>query len=419
MDINRLHVKFRRERAVLVGLETQELDAQRVTLDELGRLAESAGAEVVGELEQRRPRPDPGYYVGRGKAEEISELAEELEADVLLFDNDLSPGQIRKLEELSKRRVIDRSELIMDIFASRARTRQAKLQVELAQLEYALPRLRRMWTHLSRIEGGIGTRGPGEKQLETDRRIIQERISELKARLKEIGERRRRQVESRGTTFTLSLVGYTNVGKSSLLNRLTTGGAVVADRLFMTLDTKTRLWDLGSPLRVLVSDTVGFIRKLPHHLISSFHATLEEARDADLLLHVIDASHPDALDQVESVNRVLDQIGAGDRPTIRVLNKVDRLEDREVLAEIASRFSETVAVSAKSGVGIDELTDRVREQVLSGYEEAHFDVEPANGRLRSFLHERGVLLESSTRENGEWNVRVLLNPADLGAARRL
>ncbi len=419
LDMDRKEARFRAERALLVGVELAGMTELDSDLSELESLAESAGAIVVGSCSQRRRMPSPSMFVGTGKAEEIKELADELEADVVIFDDDLSPAQLRNLEKVSDRRVLDRSELIMDIFASRARTSQAKLQVELAQLEYALPRLRRMWSHLSRIEGGIGTRGPGEKQLETDRRLIQSRITELKDRLMKIRRRRERQVESRGNAFTVSLVGYTNVGKSTLLNRVTEGGAVVADRLFMTLDTCSREWDLGDGLKTILSDTVGFIRKLPHHLISSFHATLEEARHADLLLHVIDASHPNLTEQVEAVDRVMKDLGVGDRPCIQVLNKVDQLPDGEHLDDLLTRYPETIPVSAQTGKGLGELKEAVRSRVLERYVQAEFLVEPGNGKLFSFLHNRGVITASSTEEDGKAFFRVMLSPADLAAANRL
>ncbi len=280
-------------------------------LDELRSLATTAGALVVGGLCQRRLKINPATYIGKGKVQELTEQAEAVEADVIVFDNDLSPPQIRNLEKATKIKVLDRSELILDIFATRARTAEARLQVELAQLEYALPRLRQMWSHLGRAAAGIGTRGPGETQLEEDRRLVDLRIRDLKTRLHEVQARKEREVASRREEHTVSLVGYTNAGKSTLMNALTGAGVYVEDKLFSTLDTRTRQWhikDLGC--RVLLSDTVGFIRDLPHHLVASFRkATLEEARQARLLMHVVDASNPHAEEHIKAVKKVTRRAG--------------------------------------------------------------------------------------------------------------
>src|SRR5579864_489148 len=285
-------------------------------LDELRGLAQTAGAVVVGELLQRRDSIIPGTYIGKGKLQELQQLVEAEDADVVIFDNDLSPGQVRNLEKATKAKVIDRSELILDIFASRARTVESRLQVELAQLEYALPRLRKMWTHLSRYKGGIGLRGPGETQLEEDRRLVSHKIRDLKERLATVQLRKQREVRTRNEEHTVSLVGYTNAGKSTLMNRLTGSDVVARDQLFSTLDTRTRQWRLADWGRVLLSDTVGFIRDLPHHLIASFRATLEEARQARLLLHVVDASNPHAEEHIRAVNQVLAELGCKDKPTL-------------------------------------------------------------------------------------------------------
>lgn len=405
------------EKAFLVGVESARFG--EVALDELAALTESAGGAVVGQTTQKRRAPDPGTYIGRGKMEEVAAEAEEAGANLVIFDNDLSPGQLKNLEKGMGRRVIDRSELILDIFASRARTDQARLQVELAQLEYSLPRLRRMWSHLSRIEGGIGTRGPGEKQLETDRRLVKGRISDLRQRLRRIAERREREVAGRSGVFTTALVGYTNVGKSTLLNFLTRGGAETANRLFMTLDTRTRSWAVGNNIRVLLSDTVGFIRSLPHHLVSSFHATLEEARQADLLLHVIDATHPEVDRHVAAVHRVLADLGVTDRPCINVLNKIDLLEDPPGIVALSSRFAETVSVSARTGQGIEDLERLVREKVLAGYVAWDVEVSAQDGRLRAFLCEHAVTERSEELEDGGVRLRVLLSRKDLGQAKSI
>ena len=276
-------------------------------------------------MTQKRQDPDVATYIGSGKVEELKELAEANEADLVVFDNDLAPSQTRNLEKALGVKVIDRTEVILDIFATRASTHEAHLQVELAQLDYALPRLKRMWTHLSRYKGGIGVRGPGEKQLEEDRRLVVHRIQDLKAKLAKVQARKEREVAGRGEVATVSLVGYTNAGKSTLMNALTSAGVLVADKLFATLDTRTRRWQFRGGGHVLLSDTVGFIRNLPHSLVASFKATLEEARQADLLLHVVDASNPEAEKQIEAVKAVLEELELVDQPTLLVLNKADRV----------------------------------------------------------------------------------------------
>ena len=283
------------ESAILVGVELPNRQAGRDNLDELAGLVETAGAEVVGRLTQRRATPDQTTYLGKGKVEQLKLMVRATDADVVIFDNNLAPAQIRNLERELGVKVLDRTEVILDIFSTRARTHEARLAVELAQLEYSLPRLKRMWTHLSRIKAGVGMRGPGEKQLETDRRLVEKRIVELRGELNRILHRKEREVAARNDRMTVSLVGYTNAGKSTLLNKLTGSNVLAEDKLFATLDTRTRRWQLPGWGPVLLSDTVGFIRDLPHGLIASFKATLEEARQADLLLHVADASNPAAL----------------------------------------------------------------------------------------------------------------------------
>ncbi|MDX1962096.1 MAG: GTPase HflX, partial [Pirellulales bacterium] len=275
-----------REAAILVGVLLDQRITEEEPLEELAGLVTSAGARVAGKLTQRRDAPDMTTYVGKGKLEELQSLVEASDADCVVFDNDLNPAQTRNLEQALKVKVLDRTELILDIFANRAQTYEARLAVELAQLQYSLPRLKRMWTHLSRIKAGIGMRGPGEKQLEVDRRLAEKRIHELQTELHEILKRKERLVASRNDRMTVSLVGYTNAGKSTLMNALTGAGVLAQDQLFATLDTRTRRWQLPGWGPVLLSDTVGFIRDLPHSLIASFKATLEEARQADLLLHV-------------------------------------------------------------------------------------------------------------------------------------
>src|SRR5579864_8908284 len=337
LDNAREELTVRLEKAVLisVGLPDRPWLGED-PLDELRGLATTAGARIVGELTQKRQHIVPGTYIGSGKLQELQELVQATDADVVIFDNDLTPAQVRNLEKSLNVKVIDRSELILDIFATRARSTEARMQVELAQLEYALPRLRQMWSHLGRISGGIGARGPGETQLEEDRRLVDLRIRDLKARLVEVQARKEREVRSRREEHTVSLVGYTNAGKSTLMNALTGAGVYVEDKLFSTLDTRTRQWHLKDWGRVLLSDTVGFIRDLPHHLVASFKATLEEARQARLLLHVVDASNPAAEEQIKAVNGVLEELGCKDKPALLVLNKVDRLKDLSYLHVLQS-----------------------------------------------------------------------------------
>ncbi len=325
------------EAAVLVSVQLPNVERHDDPLEELEGLANTAGAHVVGRLVQRRQTPDMTTYLGKGKVDELKQLVDANDADVILFDNDLSPAQTRNLEEATSCKVLDRSEVILDIFASRAQTHQARLAVELAQLQYSLPRLKRMWTHLSRLKMGIGMRGPGEKQLEVDRRLVEKRIADLRSELKDIERRKEREVAGRSDRMTVSLVGYTNAGKSTLLNVLTGSDVLTENRLFATLDTRTRRWQLPGWGPVLLSDTVGFIRDLPHHLIASFKATLEESRQADLLLHVADASNPAAMDQISVVYDVLEELGIEAKDTILVLNKIDAAQRGQVAA-LMSRY---------------------------------------------------------------------------------
>ena len=377
------------ERAVLVGigaLATPE-DGNLWMLDELAELARTAGAKVMGRLYQRLEHPHGSTWIGAGKVTELKEQCEELEANLVIADSELSPAQVRNLEAALDMRVIDRSELIIDIFARHARTRQARLQVELAQLEYMAPRLKRMWTHLSRITGagGIGSRGPGEKQLEVDRRIIQRRIHDLKSELKEIEEHRGRMVSGRDKTFTVALVGYTNAGKSTIMKALTGADVYIANQLFATLDTRTRRWELGDGLEVLLSDTVGFVKDLPHHLVASFHATLEEVREADLLLHVVDASDPDVDLKVQAVRGVLRQIGAGEIAELLVLNKIDLLDDPVERTILARRLDARVLVSAVNGLGLDELATIVGERLSMTQELVELRIPVADGRALALV----------------------------------
>jgi GTP-binding protein HflX len=386
IENNRIERSGRREKAILVGviLPTHEGTSDD-PLEEARGLAKTAGLMVVGTMLQKRPQIDIATYIGSGKVEELKALVAAQEADVVVFDNDLGPAQTRNLERKLEVKVVDRTEVILDIFATHARTHEAHLQVELAQLEYAMPRLKRMWTHLSRYKGGIGLRGPGEKQLEEDRRLVLHRIQELKAKLAKIQARKEREVASRGDVPTVSLVGYTNAGKSTLMNALTEAGVLVEDKLFATLDTRTRRWRFQGGGYALLSDTVGFIRELPHTLVASFKATLEEARQADLLLHVVDASSPEAENQIQAVKGVLAELGLEDHPTLLVLNKTDRVPDRSYLDVLRAHHARSVAISAACGEGLDRLETAVRDALIDHDLEAEVETGVANGRVLAYL----------------------------------
>jgi len=407
MELKRTDLSLRRERVILVRVVRGRVSPDTSPLSELARLARTARAHVVGEIAQRRSAPDPAYYVGRGKLDEIQNLCRATDADAVICDDDLSAGQVRKLEDALGLKVVDRSELILDIFATRAQTRQAKLQVELAQLEYALPRLMKMWAHLSRVEGGIGMRGPGERQLETDRRLVHRRIRDLKQQLDRIEARRQHVVRSRKESTTVALVGYTNAGKSTLLNALTGAKAFVEDKLFATLDTRTRRWALESGQEVLLSDTVGFIERLPHHLIASFHATLAEVREADLLLHVADASAPDLARQIQVVQETLDDLSCGDRPAILLLNKMDRVQANAEIPLLRRRHPDAVELCALSGEGVDLLDRRVQAFVDRAQVEIEVVSSVGSGRLLSFLSAKGRIL-GRVFEGDKARVRLLL-----------
>ena len=420
----REELSVRRERALLVGVLTDGRPLVGDPLAELAELTGSAGAAVVGRVVQQRRSFDPATCVGKGKLEEIRQRAETCQANVVIFDNDLSPSQIRDIEKVIRRKVLDRSELILDIFASRARTREARLQVELAQLEYTAPRLRGMWTHLERIAGaggatgagvvgGIGTRGPGERQIEIDRRIAAKRIALLKRKLAQIDRRKIREVRARAECFTISLVGYTNAGKSTLMNALTAAGTRIEDRLFATLDTLTRRWPLGNGRHVLLSDTVGFIRDLPHRLVASFRATLEEAIHADLLLHVADASSPEARQQVQAVEGVLAELGVGDKPQLLLLNKSDAIEDEATLAILRRMYPSGLLISALTGSGLEALQAAVIEQIQGDQRRLTLSLPARDGRALGFLERYAEVLDRRF-ENGRAVVEVRIAPGALG-----
>lgn len=393
----------------------------REHLEELARLADTAGAQVVGELSQLLDRPNPATYLGTGKLDELRHVADERGATLILFDDELSPAQARNVEQALGVRIMDRAELILDIFATRARTSEAKMQVELAQLAYLLPRLTRMWTHLEKFRGGIGMRGPGETQLETDRRLIDHRMKVLRERLAGVQRTREIQRQGRRDAFRISLVGYTNAGKSSVLRALAGADDVlVEDRLFATLDPLTREVPLGEGGGVLVTDTVGFIRKLPHDLVASFRATLEEVRESDLLLHVVDMSHPAWEEQVAVVRGVLGELGAAESPVLLVLNKADRLSDVALLdlqTRVLPTLANAVVVSAREEGGLEPLRRALVAAVRRLRPVAELRIPAHDGRLLAEVHRTSEVLEQ--RSDGEQMVvRARLDAAALGRLRR-
>lgn len=410
MEKLRQTLKVRKERAVLVAA-TQIARRQAGSLAELKALAKTAGAIVVDTFQQKIKTINPVSYIGSGKSALLAQRVKRHKANVVIFDNDLSARQVRELEEIIKVKVLDRSELILDIFATRAKTKQAKLQVELAQLQYTYPRLTRMWSHLDTLAGaggataagavgGIGTRGPGEKQLEIDRRLVKKRITELKRELEKIDKRRIRQVDARKGLFKVCLVGYTNAGKSTLLNALTGADAFVEDRLFATLDTRTRRWTLARGAQVLLSDTIGFVKDLPHQLIASFKATLEEAVNADLLVHVVDVSNPEAFRQIDSVNKVRAEIGCGRHPTLLALNKLDIARKAGDIEVLQTLYPEALCISAKTGLGIKRLCQAVLDKYRGDELLLLVTTSQSDGRIRSFLNACGAIVKENYSDGG-------------------
>ena len=391
------------EKAFLAALRLPKQRRVEVdeSLDELSRLAESAGARVVGRLTQERKAPSASLYFGKGKVEEIKTLSRREHADLMISDDALSPIQERNLGGSLGLRVIDRTALILDIFAQRARTMEGKLQVELAQLSYLLPRLVGQWKHLERLGGGIGTRGPGETQIESDRRMIRHRIRKITEDLKRVRVHRRLLRDRRKASGVpvVALVGYTNAGKTTLLNRLTGASAIAADQLFVTLDPTARLVSSSPHTSFVLTDTVGFIRKLPHQLVAAFKATLEELAEADILLHVVDASHPALDDQMAAVDRLLGELELTERPSIVVLNKADRLDADTSLASLVERFR-GVAVSALTGEGIELLLARVDEALRPGVERATLRIPYGDGPAVALCYERGRVLARSDEADG-------------------
>lgn len=408
-----------RERAFMVGVDIRHepsLISMDDSLSELSRLAETAGLEVVGETSQKLDTPHPSTYVGSGKLEEIIALVEETLADIVLFDNELSPRHLRELEEKLgvNVRVVDRTALILDIFAQHAHTSEGILQVALAQYEYRLPRLTRAWTHLARqggggggragSVGGVGLRGPGETQLEVDRREIRKRIKFLKDELEKVRAHRQRYraQRKRSRIPLISLVGYTNAGKSTLLNNLTKSDVLVADQLFATLDPTTRKIELPGGHESLLTDTVGFIQKLPTQLVAAFQATLEEISEADLLIHVVDITHPNALEQARSVEDTLKKIKAEHIPMVVALNKMDQLPDPEAAQQALQQFSHAVAISALRGTGIPELLRMVEGELYENYAKISVQIPYSEGQLISLFHEQGHIERIEHNRKGEF-----------------
>ena len=389
------------EKAVLVGLNaaifSKEDNATEETLDELEALLETAGGQCVAKVLQNRGTPDPHSFIGEGKVEEVKELLQTTEATLVVFDNDLSPSQQRALEQMTGVMVMDRSGLILDIFAQRAKTKEGRLQVELAQYKYLLPRLTGMWTHLERQEGNIGTRGPGETQLETDRRLIRKRIQKLEEELREVrkirGVQRERRIKN--SVPVVAIVGYTNAGKSTLLNHLTGAGIPANNRLFDTLDTTTRQLTVSDTTDVLLSDTVGFIAKLPHHLVEAFKATLEELEYADLLLHVIDASDPERSDHIEVVNKLIAQLAKPGIPVIEAYNKADLVDDDDV-----PRGENRIAISATTGLNMDKLLQLIETNLDKGLHTAVFLLPYTMGGMVDTLHSQAKVLRTDYTAEG-------------------
>lgn len=407
-----ISTEARRELAILVWSGTDQRESEE-SLAELSMLADTAGLEVISTLRQEVRRPSPSTRIGSGKVEELTAEVRDRCADVVVFDDPLTPAQRRNLEKKLDTKVIDRSQLILDIFALRAATRAGKLQVELAQLEYLLPRLTRQWTHLSRIRGGVGTRGPGETQLESDRREVGRKISKLKERLADIDRTRRLNRREREAVPypTVSLVGYTNAGKSSLMNRLTGARMYVADQLFATLESTVRALDLPRGARVMLVDTVGFISKLPHELVEAFKGTLEQVVESDLILHVVDSADPELVARIEVVEAILEELGAASIETVLVHNKSD-------LDNSAAAPHEGVSTSARTGTGCDALLHAIEERLGARAEEIHLEVSHEDGRLRAWLYEHGHVL-SDCEDSDRRRIVARLKPRAAGQLKQM
>ncbi len=389
------------ENAIVVGLVKNRYSRNQLDeyLDELELLAKTAGVETKFRITQERERIDPATFIGIGKVQEIAEIVERDNIDVVLFDDDLTPVQIRNLEKYIKCKILDRSGLILDIFASRAKSKESMTQVELAQLQYLLPRLTRQWSHLSKQYGGVGTKGPGEQQIETDRRVIRARISTLKKKLDAINKEREMQRKGRKDYTRAAIVGYTNVGKSTLLKVLTGANVIVENKLFATLDTTVRKLRLGNNSKILISDTVGFIRKLPTHLIASFRSTLAEASEADILLHVIDISNTHFEEHIQVVNDTLDTLNAAGKPTIYIFNKIDKLTDRSIISEFSKQYQPSVFISANRGINIQALNEELINLLEHNIIEQSLTIKQSDYEIIAKLHDFADIISSQYEED--------------------
>jgi len=383
-----IDLRTTKEKAILVALRTKALSKDTVTehLAELEELAYTAGADTAFKIVQDRQAMDSAFYIGKGKAEEVAQLAELNDVSLIIFDDDLTPVQVRNLEKLINRKIVDRSGLILDIFAGRAKTKEAKTQVELAQLQYMMPRLTRAWTHLSKQFGGIGTKGPGETQIETDRRIIKERIALLKDKLGKIESTRVTQTHRRKDFVRISLIGYTNAGKSTLFNLLTKEDLLAENKLFATLDSTTRSIELDKNLNVLISDTVGFIRKLPHHLVASFKSTLNEVRESDILLHIIDVSNPYYEDHISVVNNTLKDLECEQKHVIKIFNKIDLVHDKNKIEYLYNKYKNSLIISAYKGININSLRLKIKQIITDEFNQKKIRLNITDSKLISVIH---------------------------------
>lgn len=407
--MNLIYTRNIKEQCLLVGLQLPDQDKWQVRdhLDELASLAFTAGAEVHEIIIQERRSPNAAYFIGKGKAEQIAAIIEMEKIDLLIFDDELSPAQVRNLENLTKIKVIDRAGLILDIFADHARTKESKTQVELAQLKYLLPRLTRQWAHLSRQVGGIGTKGPGETQLETDRRLVRTRISALNKELKIIEKQRESQRKQQKDFHRIALMGYTNAGKSTLMKALTDSEALIEDKLFATLDTTTRRLVLKPNMNILISDTVGFIRKLPHDLIASFKSTLAQTMEAEVLIHVVDLSHPAFEEHIKVVNGILNELNIKNKPLILVFNKVDKIKEGAYFTNIRHKYNDSIFISAKKHIRLGRLNKKILSLLEKGYVDKKFELSYDKSHLVSKICRMGeVLNQNYSEDNISIKVRV-------------
>ncbi|HEY9187584.1 MAG TPA: GTPase HflX [Ignavibacteria bacterium] len=390
------------ETAILIGVSNRFISPEEVmfSLDELERLVSTAGGETIQKVVQNRERIDSAFFIGKGKAEYIAEICNEKNVDIVVFDDDLSPVQVRNLENLTNRKVLDRSSVILDIFASHARTTEAKTQVELAQLEYLLPRLTRRWTHFSKQYGGIGTKGPGETQIETDRRLIKKKISYLKEKLRQIKQQKEIQRKQRSNLPRLALVGYTNAGKSTLMNLITGANVITENKLFSTLDTTVRKVTLSPSREFLISDTVGFIKKLPHHLIVSFLTTLSEAVESDILIHVIDISDPMVDENIKVVNETLKELNCESKPIIMVFNKIDLLKDRELITYYKQKYINSVFISAVRSININSFIEQIFSMLNLHLKEYTLFLKLDEQKLLSMIYNTAKVINIDYDENG-------------------